>query len=205
MFWHPTKPRALPQRPRKSSRLLAVLTAALTLAACTGSNAVDQTGSTFKFQSGTPLGKLYPQSERRKAGDFSGALLDGGRINLAATRGKVVVINFWAAWCAPCKTETPQFDIVYRKLKSRGVAFLGIDTKDVKSNAEAFVHDYGISYPIVYDEQGETALRLGDLPATALPFTVLLDRFGRVAAVYIVRLSAEDLTGALDHLLAEKT
>jgi peroxiredoxin len=182
---------------------LAVLAAAVLLTACTGSNAVDQTNSTFKFSSGTPLGKLYPAADRKKAGGFSGTLLDGGTTSLAADRGKIVVINFWAAWCGPCKTETPQFDSVYRQLKARGVDFMGVDTKDVKSNAQAFVKDYGISYPIVYDEPGEIALRLGDLPDTALPFTVLIDRAGRVAAVYIIRLSADDLTTALDKLLAE--
>jgi peroxiredoxin len=185
--------------------LLTLLAGVLTLSACTGKDAVDQSGnSTFKFHSGTALGKLYPQSERKTAGTFSGALLDGGTTDLAATMGKVVVLNFWAAWCGPCKTETPQFDIVYRKMKTRGVAFLGIDTKDVKSNAQSFVKDYDISYPIIYDEQGETALRLGDLPATALPFTVLLDKQGKVAAVYIIRLSAKDLTGAIHKLLAER-
>jgi peroxiredoxin len=171
--------------------LSALLAAVLVLAACTGKDAVDQNAdSTFKFHSGTPLGQLYPTADRKPAGSFTGTLLDGGSTSLAATRGKVVVINFWAAWCAPCKTETPQFDLVYRKLKSRGVDFLGVDTKDVKSNAQAFVRDYDISYPIIYDEQGATALRIGDLPAMALPFTVLLDKRGRVAAVYIERLTA---------------
>jgi peroxiredoxin len=185
--------------------LFALLAAVLTLAACAGTDAVDQNaGSTFQFHSGTPLGSLYPQNERKPAGSFTGTLLDGGTTSLAATAGKVVVLNFWASWCEPCKIETPQFDLVYRKMKSRGVAFLGIDTKDVKSNAQAFVRSYDISYPIVYDETGATALRLGDLPATALPFTVLLDKHGRVAAVYIVRLSAKDLTRALDRLLAER-
>jgi peroxiredoxin len=191
---------------RITRALLALVAAALALAACTGKDAVDQNGSsTFQFRSGTQLGQLYPQADRKHAGTFTGDLLDGGRLNLAQTAGKVVVINFWATWCAPCKTETPQFDLVYRQLKSRGVDFIGIDTKDIKSNAQSFVKDYSISYPIVYDEQGETVLRLGDLPATALPFTVLIDKQGRVAAVYIVRMSAKDLTGALDKLLAERT
>lgn len=185
--------------------LFALLAAVLALAACTGKDAVDQNpNSTFKFHSGTPLGQLYPVADRRPAGSFSGQLLNGGTTSLAATRGKVVVINFWAAWCAPCKTETPQFDLVYRKIKHRGVDFIGVDTKDVKSNAQAFVRDYNISYPNIYDEQGATALRIGDLPAMALPFTVLLDKQGRVAAVYIERLTAKDLTTALDKLLAER-
>lgn len=190
-------------------RLLATLVTAVLaltmLSACTGSKAVDQrANSDFQFTSGTPLGQVYPQAGRKKAGDFTGALLDGGKTSLAARKGKVVVVNFWATWCGPCKTETPQFDTLYRKVKAKGVDFLGIDTKDVKSNAKAFVQDYDISYPIVYDEQGETAIRLGNLPATALPFTVLIDKHGKVAAVYVIRLSSLDLRQALDQLLLER-
>jgi peroxiredoxin len=185
--------------------LLTLAAAVLALSACTGKDAVDQSGSsTFKFRSGTALGKLYPEPSRKPAGGFTAKLLDGGTTSLAQRKGKVVVINFWATWCGPCKTETPQFDAVYRTIKSRGVDFLGVDTKDVKSNAQSFVQTYDISYPIVFDEQGETALRLGQLPAAALPFTVLVDKQGKVAAVYIVRLSPKDLTGALDQLLAER-
>ena len=185
-----------------SGSLAAVLTLLL-LTACAGKDAVDQgASSAFTFKSGTALGELYPKAERKPADNFTGTLLDGGKFDLASTRGKVVVINFWASWCGPCKTETPQFDLLYRQIKSKGVDFVGIDTKDVKSNAQAFVKNNNISYPIVFDEPGETALRLGNLPATALPFTVLLDKQGKVAAVYVVRLAAADLQTAIDKLLA---
>ncbi len=191
-------------------RLLVAVVAALVavpvLTACTGSDAVDTNGNTggFTFTSGTALGKLYPVADRKKAGAFSGTLLDGAKYTSASTKGKITVVNFWATWCTPCQTETPQFDLVYRKVKAQGVDFVGIDTKDVKSKAEAFVKDNDISYPIVSDEEGETAIRLGKIPQASLPFTVLLDKQGRVAAVYVIRLSPVDLTQAIDKLLAEK-
>jgi peroxiredoxin len=185
--------------------LLALVAALLAASACTGKDAVDQSGNgTFKFSSGTALGQLYPKGDRKPAHDFTGTLLDGGTLKLSTLREKVVVLNFWAAWCGPCKTETPQFDLLYRKIKSKGVDFVGIDTKDIKGNAKAFVQANDISFPIVFDEPGETALRLGNLPATALPFTVLIDQAGKVAAVYVVRLSVKDLQRAVDKLLAEQ-
>ncbi|HVU92038.1 MAG TPA: TlpA disulfide reductase family protein [Jatrophihabitans sp.] len=187
-------------------RVLAVLIAALlTVSACTGSDAVDQSAaSTFKFHGATKLGEVFPQSQRKPAADFDGKLLDGGTFSLASTKGKVVVLNFWGSWCPPCRTELPQFDLLYRKVKSRGVAFVGVDTKDAKGNAENFVRTNDITFPSIYDEPGEVAVRLGNLPAVSLPFTVLVDQQGKVAAVYVQRMSYDDLKTALDKLLAER-
>lgn len=187
-------------------RLLVLLcAAALALSACSGSNAVDQGagGGTFKFTSGSALGTLYPRADRKKAGAFSGTLLDGAKADVAAHTGKIVVLNFWASWCGPCKTELPQFDLLSKELKARGVDFVGVNTKDDRGNAQSFVQTNAISFPNIYDEQGETALRLGSIPQASLPFTVLLDKQGKVAAVYVIRLSPTDLRRALDKLLAE--
>lgn len=185
--------------------LPALLAAVLLLSACTGSDAVDQTGGgQFKFHGATKLGDLYPQGKRKAAANFEGTLLDGGSFSLASTKGKVVVLNFWGSWCGPCKTELPQFDLLYRKVKSRGVAFVGIDTKDPKDNARSFVRNNDISFPNVYDEPGEVAVRLGNLPAVSLPFTVVIDQQGDVAAVYVQRLSYADLNTAVTKLLAER-
>ena len=181
-----------------------VLAGALALAGCTGKDAVDQNaGGQFRFVSSTQLGKTYAPADRKKPGDFTADKLDGGTMKLSQTAGKVVVLNFWATWCGPCTTETPQFDNVYRKYKSKNVAFVGIDTKDTRSKAQAFVQDNDITYPMVFDEQGEVAVRLGKIPALGLPFTVLLDRQGRVAAVYLKQLAPKDLEPVLDKLLAE--
>jgi thiol-disulfide isomerase/thioredoxin len=183
----------------------ALVAASLALTACTGKDAVDQ-GSpdrTFQFISGTPIGQLYPQAKRQTAADFKGKLITGAPFDLAATRGKPVVLNFWASWCGPCQTETPQFDLLYRKVKPK-VDFVGINTKDDKGKAESFIKRNDISFPSVYDEAGETAIRLGNLPTVGLPFTVLIDKHSKVAAVYIARLSYADLQKALDKLLAER-
>jgi peroxiredoxin len=178
--------------------------ACLILVGCTGKNAVDQSaGGQFRFVSGTSVGATYAVADRRKAGDFTGNLLDGGTTQLSQDAGKVVVINFWATWCGPCTTETPQFDSVYRTNKGKGVDFVGIDTKDIRNKAQAFVKDNDITFPIVFDEQGQTAIALGKIPALSLPFTVLVDKQQRIAAVYLSRLSGEDLQPVLDKLRAE--
>jgi peroxiredoxin len=178
--------------------------ACLILVGCTGKNAVDQSaGGQFRFVSGTAVGATYAVADRRKAGDFTGNLLNGSTMQLSQDAGKVVVINFWATWCGPCTTETPQFDSVYRTNKGKGVDFVGIDTKDIRNKAQAFVKDNDITFPIVFDEQGQTAIALGKIPALSLPFTVLVDKQQRIAAVYLSRLSGKDLQPVLDKLLAE--
>ncbi len=191
----------------RTPRLLvaALLAGALALAGCTGKEAVDQTaGGNYRFIASTKLGETYDAPDRKKAGGFTGELLDGGRITLAEQAGKVVVINFWATWCGPCKVETPQFDAVYRDYKSKGVQFIGIDTKNSpRSQAQTFVRDNDITYPIVFDQKGETALALGKIPTISLPFTVVIDKHQRIAAVYLSRLSAKDLEPVLDRLVAE--
>ena len=183
----------------------ALVAATLALTACTGKDAVDQgsTSTTFKFKSGTPIGQLYPEAKRQPAADFTGKLISGAPFDLASTRGKPVVLNFWASWCGPCQTETPQFDLLYRKIKPE-VDFVGVNTKDDKGKAEQFIKRNDITFPSVYDEAGETAIRLGNLPTVGLPFTVLIDKHSKVAAVYIARLSYNDLHNALDKLLAER-
>lgn len=183
--------------------LAAAVAALLLLAGCTGKDAVDQSAGQYRFVSATSLGKTYDPNQRKKAGDFTGELLNGGTLSLSQLAGKVVVINFWAVWCGPCKTETPEFDSVYRAYRSKDVSFVGVDTKDQRSQAQAFVKDNQISYPMIFDEPGQTALALGKIPALALPFTVLVDKHGRVAAVYLQRLQPADLEPVLNTLLAE--
>lgn len=188
-------------------RLLALLPAALLIVtACSaGKDAVDQgAGTQFGFVGATPNGQTIKPQTRKIAGNVHGVLVDGGAFQLSAERGKVVVLNYWASWCAPCQAEMPGFDKLYREIKAKGVQFFGIDNKDTRSGGTAFVKDNEISYPIVWDEETKTALQIGKgIPSQSLPFTVVIDRQGRVAAVYIGQVQAGDLQNALTGLIAE--
>ena len=193
---------------RVSSVLGAALTvSALVLTGCSGgSNAVDQTnGGQYRYVGATKVGSLIPVAKRKAAGNAKADLLDGdGKFSLSAERGKVVVLNFWATNCAPCVIETPELDKLYRRVKGEGVNFVGIAVKDLNKDAvRAFIRDKNISYAIVYDEIGRTALQLGKFPVVGLPDTVVVDRQGRVAAVYVGAVAQGDLAPVLASLVKE--
>ena len=189
-------------------RLMAAATIGLLacLAACTGGkNAVDQAaGGQFRYVQGTKKGTLIPAGDRKAAGPVKADLLSGGNYSLTSDKGSVVVLNFFASWCGPCKTETPQMDALYRERKASGVKFVGLDVKETSHDqAVSWVDDMKISYPVVYDEKAKTAQQLGKFPLIALPATAVIDKEGRVAAIYTVPVLPADLRPVLDTLASE--
>ena len=188
-------------RRRGWSAALAVLLLAGGLAACASSGGAAP--DTYTFSGATKVGTVIPPAKRKPAAEVSGSLLTGdGSTTLASRRGTVTVMPFWASWCPPCRVEMPQLQGLHQRLGDQ-VDFLGIDTQDARGPARSFVSDNTIDFPILYDQQGETELRLGNIPGN-LPFTVLIDQRGRVAAVYIGRYTTKDLQRALHTLRAEK-
>lgn len=190
------------------ARTAVVLAAALLLpvSACSaGKNAVDQgANNEFRYVQANQQGTVIAEAKRKQAGPLAGTLLAGGNYQLSSDRGKIVVLNFFASWCGPCQNETPQFDQVYRDRRPTGVQFVGLDVKDPsKSASRAWLQNKQISFPVVYDEPGKTALQLGNLPLAGLPATVVIDRQGRVSAVYVGPVLPKDLTNALDQLAKE--
>ena len=115
--------------------------------------------------------------------DVKGDLLDGTAYDLAGDKGKVVVVNFWGSWCEPCRAEADDLEKTYQETRSKGVAFLGIDSRDDKDAAKAFVRGRS-TYPSIYDFDGKVALQF-DVTQTATPQTLILDRQGRIA--YAIR------------------
>lgn len=192
---------------RRSSRLVVLLlTASLAaLAGCTGgTDAVDQTaGGEFRFVEGTGKGTVIPAADRKAAPDVRGELLDGAGWKLGSQRGKVVVLNFWGSWCPPCRVETPDFDQAYKTVKAEGVEFVGVAVKDRKPAAEAFLTDKKISYPSLWDPAGKVTLRFRDLRVNGFPYSIVIDKQGRVAAVYTSTLLREDIEPVAKQLAAE--
>jgi cytochrome c biogenesis protein CcmG/thiol:disulfide interchange protein DsbE len=104
----------------------------------------------------------------------------GGSASLDDYRGQVVVLNFWASWCKPCKEESPLLERWHRRIADRRATVLGVDMLDVTSDAEAFIAEYGLTYPMLKDRDGEGLETFG---VVQYPETFVIDRQGRIAAV----------------------
>jgi len=193
---------------RSARALCAGLLIALAVVGCaSGRDAVAQ-GGTFEFVS--PGGKtdiFYDPPEGRGAiGDVTGPdLITDQPIHLSDFAGKVVVINIWGSWCAPCRTETPELEKVFTATKHHGVQFLGIDVRDDRSAAKDFVTDRHVTYPSIFDPPMRTVIALGrNYPTSVVPTTMVLDRRHRVAAVFLRALLAEDLQPVVERIAAER-
>lgn len=180
----------------------------LALAGCsTGDDAV-ATGTEFQFVS--PGGKTeisYEGADRKAIPNLSGeSLLEAGKqISLSDYDGKVVVLNIWGAWCAPCRVEAPELQKLYDQTRESGVQVLGIDVRDHQRSApEDFMRDRKLTYPSIYDPPSRTLLALKGYPRSVVPSTIVLDKRRRVAAVYLRDVLASDLLPLVERLAAER-
>ena len=127
--------------------------------------------------------------------------LNKQRVDLAAYRGKVVLLNFWATWCAPCQIEMPRFIDWQTRYGSEGLQIVGVSMDDEPAPVTALLRKRPVNYPIVMgDEQIGTAY--GGI--LGLPVTFLIDRQGNIAARYKGETNLDDLERDLQHLLREQ-
>src|SRR3954447_8594548 len=125
--------------------------------------------------------KALARGDRAPAPDLSLPELGGTRtIRLADYRGRVVVLNFWASWCEPCRDESPLLQRWHDRISARGGTVIGVDVLDVGGDAKAFAAKYGLRYPLLRDGDGRT---LKNFEVAGQPWTFVIDRSGRIAAV----------------------
>jgi cytochrome c biogenesis protein CcmG/thiol:disulfide interchange protein DsbE len=101
-----------------------------------------------------------------------------GTLELASLRGKVVVLNFMASWCVPCKQEAPAIESIWKQYRSKGVVFVGVDSEDFSGDAKNFIRKYGITYPVVREEGRDL---YGPYGVSGVPETRVIDRQGKYA------------------------
>ncbi|MDO8733084.1 MAG: TlpA disulfide reductase family protein [Actinomycetota bacterium] len=190
-------------RIRIGSCLALLLLASSSLAACAQSSSPASSGGDTGFVSGDGSIIVIPADQRVAAPDFTLPTLDGKTFTLSKQLGKVVVMNVWASWCAPCRAEAPELQQVWDLQKNKGVQFVGLDTRDSGTSAQAFVNRFGLTYPQAIDTDGQVQLLFRDtLPAQAIPSTLIVDAHGKVAARFLGATTATALRNVIDDVRA---
>jgi len=140
--------------------------------------------SRFPSAVGAPLSSSPSPREGFPAPDFTLDTLDGGKVTLSDLRGKVVVVNFWATWCLPCREETPALEKAYEQYKDSGMVILGVNltNQDVVSEVESFVQEFKLSYPILLDRDGSVSYLY---QIKGLPTTFFINREGIIRTVLV--------------------
>lgn len=162
-------------------------------------------GSNKGFIAGDGSWTEIPAAKRGDPVTWTGTSETGAALSSADYAGRVVVVNFWYASCAPCRAEAPALQKLSAQFEGTGASFVGVNVRDQAANAVAFNENYGVGYPSVMDV-GDGAMQLafsGSIPPNAVPTTLVIDRSGRVAARILGELSAPSIletlvTSALD-------
>ena len=184
-------------------RFAAILLTVVSVAACS-----DYTGSEFGEANSVDLteGELSPESNAVQTPAVEGSIRDlefaslsgDQRDTFASHLDKPLVVNFFAAWCSPCRAELPEFESVYQELKDE-VNFIGISRDDSAEPSLELLAETGVTYPSGWDKDGSVFL---ELPLLGMPSTLMVDRDGEVVEQWAGKLTAEGLRDLItEHLL----
>ena len=166
------------------SRLLGVALAALVLSSCAAAPECD------RIPGVRPGVCPLPVAERQPAPDVTLPVLpsDAGlasgvtELSLADLQGRVVIVNFWASWCGPCRIEQPDLNAVHALVPDAEVVVIGVNIEDTQANALAHLEEFDVPYLSLFDPVNDLAGRFRGIGARTIPSTVFVDTEGRVAA-----------------------
>jgi thiol-disulfide isomerase/thioredoxin len=146
----------------------------------------------------------FAAGDRKEAVQIQGALFSGAAVTPADFQGKVSVLNFWFAACAPCRVEAPLLEELHQEFKDQGVQFFGVNLRDEKPTAEAFEKTFNLTYPSFDDKDGGVLLSVSGLvPPGAVPTTLVLDKQGRVASRVLGEIEKGTLKALITAAVAE--
>ena len=132
------------------------------------------------------------------APDFSLATLDGATVKLSELRGKHVIINFWATWCGPCRSEMPAIEEVYQRHRDDGLVILAINVRESNGDISPYIKKIGVTFPVLLDRTGQVSSRYR---VKAMPTTYLINPDGRIDGVREGAYSKQMLNARVDQLL----
>jgi thiol-disulfide isomerase/thioredoxin len=145
-----------------------------------------------------------PKEQRAPAPKLELSDIPGARRRHAQFKGKVLVVNFWATWCVPCKTEMPEFTRVYAAYRNRGVEFLGAanEPRSARPKVQEFMKTFEMQFPVWLEATEDNLKTFGIGPG--LPGTIIFDSQGRIAARIPGPTDAEQLQQLIDRVLSEE-
>lgn len=146
---------------------------------------------------------LIPGEERVTAPDDALRLVGGEQqLSLADLRGEAVVLNFWASWCGPCRTEQPDLNEAHDLLAEQPVRFLGVNIEDTEANARAHQREFDIPYESLFDSRNQFSAGFRGVGPNTIPTTLFLDEQGRVAArLFGSPRDASEVVALVEHVL----
>ncbi len=173
------------------------------LASSTLASILPNAESWLKVNPGAPVTTVAPQDRANfpQAPDVQLKTLEGKAFQLAELRGRVVLLNFWATWCIPCRSEIPELNQMHRDLEARGLSVVGVSTYDGADGVRNFWKDIKQDYPVMLGDQSVEST----FAVSALPTTIILDREGRIRAKIIGERRREAFAAAVTPLLEETT